>query len=445
MKLHKGWLAVFAVLVFWGAGIAPARADLHLNVNRGTVNPLPIAIPDFSGSVSSDPTLGHDLVTVISNDLDGSGLFKTLDPKSFIQQAKDAATNPDFKSWGTVGAQALVTGTISTTGGDRTRVEFRLWDVESQQQLVGMAYMTTPTNWRRIGHIIADSIYERITGEKGYFDSRIVYIAQTGPYGERTRRLAIMDQDGANVHYLTNGDAIVLTPRFSPTQQQITYMAYYNHKPRVYLYNISTGAQQVLGDFPNMTFAPRFSPDGSKVIMSLSDNDGNSDIYTMGTDSHNVVRLTHTDSINTSPTYSPDGKYIAFESDRSGSQQIYVMNADGSGAHRITFGSGRYASPVWSPRGDLIAFTRIYKNEFYIGVIHPDGTGERLITHGFDVEAPTWSPNGRVLCFFKVVPTGPHGEGRSSRLYTIDLTGFNEHMIKSPTDASDPAWSPLNK
>ena len=445
MTLRKHVLAVLAVFVFLGAGVMPARADLKIDVTRGEVKPLPIAIPDFSGSVAGQPTLGQDLVKVISNDLDGSGLFKTLDQKSFLQNTSEAATNPDFKSWGSIGAQALVTGTISTTGNNRTRVEFRLWDVEAQQQLVGMAYMTTPTNWRRIGHIIADTIYKRITGEQGYFDSRIVYVAETGPYGHRTRRLAIMDQDGANVHYLTDGSAMVLTPRFSPTEQQITYMAYYHNKPRVYLYDIDSGRQEVLGDFPGMTFAPRFSPDGNKVVMSLSDNNGNSDIYTMDLRNHGVARLTHGDSISTSPSYSPDGKYIAFESDRSGSQQIYVMNSDGSGAHRITFGTGRYASPVWSPRGDYIAFTRIYKNEFYIGVIHPDGTGERLITHGFDVEAPTWSPNGRVLCFFKVVPTGPHGEGRSSRLYTIDLTGFNEHMIKSPTDASDPAWSPLNK
>jgi TolB protein len=443
MRIQNLVLAVFTVVVYLGVGSAPAHAELHIPVDKGVVNPMPIAIPDFTGSGDVDPELGHNLVEVISADLNHSGLFRTLDPKSFIQTSAEAQANPNFKEWGAINAQALVTGILSKTGNGRTRVEFRLWDVSAQEQLVGMAYMTTPSNWRRIGHIIADAIYKRITGEQGYFDSRLVYISETGPFGHRIKRLAIMDQDGQNHHFLTDGNTLVLTPRFSPTSQQITYMAYYHNKPRVYLYDIDSGRQEVLGDFPGMTFAPRFSPDGNKVVMSLSKN-GNSDIYTMDLRNHGVAQLTHDNSINTAPSYSPDGKYITFESDRSGSQEIYVMNSDGSGAHRITFGEGKYAGPVWSPRGDLIAFTRLYQGQFFIGVIHPDGHGERLITQAYHVEGPTWAPNGRVLAYFKELPSGWNKTERQAQLYTIDLTGFNETKVPTPLDASDPAWSPLN-
>ena len=434
---------LFSAVILVCAGVVPARAELKIDVTRGQVNPMPIAIPDFYGSMGADQELGRNMVEVINADLKRSGLFRPLNPQSFIQDVRSAQSRPNFREWRAINAQALVTGVLSRTSDGRTRVEFRLWDVSAERQQVGMAYMTTSSNWRRISHIISDTIYKRITGEEGYFDSRLVYISETGPANKRIKRLAIMDQDGQNHHFLTDGKALVLTPRFSPTAQQITYMAYYNNRPRVYLYDIDSGRQEVLGDFPGMTFSPRFSPDGKKVVMSLIKN-GNSDIYTMDLRSRKVIRLTRTNSISTSPSYSPDGKSIVFESDRSGSQQLYVMKADGSGAHRISFGEGRYAGPVWSPRGDLIAFTRMYRGQFFIGVIHPNGRGERLITKSFHVEGATWAPNGRVLSYFKEVPTGKNRMSRSVRLYTIDLTGFNETRVPTPLDASDPAWSPLN-
>lgn len=430
----------FSFLLLSGA----AKAELKIDVTRGQVNPMPIAIPSFTGATVEDNRLGADMVGVITANLKRSGLFRPLDPNSFIQSAESAQIAPKFGEWRAVNAQALVTGALSKGADGRTRVEFRLWDVFAEQQMVGMVYSTTPSNWRRIAHIISDAIYKRMTGEDGYFDSRIVYISETGPGNARVKRLAIMDQDGQNHRFLTDGRTLVLTPRFSPTQQQITYMAYYNNKPRVYLYDIDSGRQQVLGDFPGMTFAPRFSPDGRKVVMSLSKN-GASNIYTMDLGSRSATQLTRDNALNTSPSYAPDGKFITFESDRSGTQQIYVMNADGSGARRITFGDGRYANPVWSPRGDLIAFTRMYKGRFYIGVIHPDGRGERLLTEAYHVEGPTWSPNGRVLAYFKEVPTGSRRTSRSAQLYTVDLTGFHEQKIPTPLDASDPAWSPINK
>lgn len=418
-----------------------AFAELRITVDSGQVRPMPVAIPDFTGSTPADDEMGRKMVEVITNDLQRSGLFKAIPPSSFIQDIRAAATSPNFGEWRAINAEALVTGFMTKAQDGRTRVEFRLWDVFAQQQMVGMAYMTTPTNWRRIAHIISDAIYKRLTGEEGYFDSRIVYISETGPSNARIKRLAIMDQDGQNHRFLTDGRSLVLTPRFSPTQQKITYMAYYNNKPRVYIYDIDSGRQQVLGDFQGMTFAPRFSPDGNKVIMSLSKN-GNSDIYSMDIRTRSIAQLTRDPSINTAPSYSPDGRSVVFESDRGGSQQLYVMGADGSNAKRITFGQGRYANPVWSPRGDLIAFTRMYGGQFYIGVIRPDGSGERLITQAFHVEGPTWSPNGRVLAYFKERPSG---NSRSAQMYTIDLTGFNETRVPTPLDASDPAWSPLNK
>lgn len=344
-----------------------------------------------------------------------------------------------FNEWKAINAEALVTGKVTRSADGRTRVEYRLFDVFGQVQMTGMAYMTTPQNWRRISHIIADDIYKRLTGENGYFDTRIVYIAESGPAINRVKRLAIMDQDGANHRFLSDGRNLVLTPRFSPSQQQITYLAFVGGKPRVYLYDLESGRQEVLGDFPGMTFAPRFSPDGSKIIFSLSKN-GNSDIYVMDLRSRQSRRLTDSPSINTSPSYSPDGKSIVFESDRGGTQQMYVMDANGGAARRISFGDGRYAGPVWSPRGDLIAFTKMHKGIFYIGVVRPDGTGERLITNSYHVEGPTWAPNGRVLAYFKEDRSGQ----RSSSVYSIDLTGYNERRLKTAGDGSDPAWSPIN-
>ncbi len=437
----KRLLFIFLAL-FVAIQAFPARAELNVNVTKGSVEELPIAITSFYAEPGSDLQLAQQLPQVITNNLERTGLFAPINPNAFIQDPPSIAKDgPHFNEWRAINAQALVTGTVSRSADGRTRVEFRLWDVFSQQQLSGMAYTTTSQNWRRIAHIISDEIYKRITGENGYFDSRIVYVAESGPMQGRIKRLAIMDQDGYNHHYLTDGRALVLTPRFSPNQQTITYMAYYNKKPRVYLYDIDTGRQQVLGDFPGMTFAPRFSPDGSKVAMSLSES-GNAEIYTMDIRSKRPVRLTNNASIDTAPCYSPDGKYIAFESDRGGTQQIYVMDANGGNPHRITFGQGRYAGPVWSPRGDMIAFTRLYEGKFYIGVIRPDGSGERLITSAYHVEGPTWSPNGRVLSYFKEIPTG--GGNHKSRVFTIDLTGYNERELDTPGDGSDPAWSPIN-
>lgn len=429
----------FCFLLSVACPLSVAQAELKIDITRGVSEPIPIAIPDFVGDDQTSSRVGADLVRVINANLTRSGLFTSIDKRSFIQDSASLLVQPRFSDWRVINAQALVAGRVQTQSDGRLRVEFRLWDTFAENQMTGTAYFTVPQNWRRIAHIISDAIYKRITGEDGYFDTRIVYVSETGPATQRVKRLAIMDQDGENHRFLSDGRALVLTPRFSPTAQEITYMAYFNNKPRVYLFNIDTGRQEMLGDFPNMTFAPRFSPDGNSVIFSLS-NKGNSDIYTMNLRSRRITRLTSSPSINTAPSYAPDGDRITFESDRGGNQQIYVMDANGNNAQRISFGDGRYGTPVWSPRGDLIAFTKQYQGKFYIGVMRPDGSGERLLTEAWHAEGPTWSPNGRVLMFFKELSSS---RGKSSNIYSIDLTGNNEREVPTPLDGSDPAWSPL--
>jgi TolB protein len=414
-----------------------AEAALRLDVTQGNVQPMPIALPDFVGGAPADAEAARGVTGVITDNLRRSGLFAPVDPAAYIEKIVNFDVTPRFDDWRPINAQALVTGRLTRQGDGRLKAEFRLWDVFAGGQLMGQQYFTTPENWRRVAHIISDAIYERLTGEKGYFDTRIVFIDETGPKERRIKRLAIMDQDGAGVRYLTRGDDLVLTPRFSPSSQEITYMAYGQGDPRVYLLNIETGQREVVGNFPGMTFAPRFSPDGQRVVMSLQQG-SNANIYAMDLRSKTTTRLTDDAAIDTAPAYSPDGQRICFESDRGGTQQIYIMAAGGGAAQRVSFGDGSYSTPVWSPRGDYIAFTKRGQGMFGIGVMRADGQGERLLTEGYHNEGPTWAPNGRVLMFFRD-PGGNAGPA----LFTIDITGRNELRVPTPSYASDPAWSPL--
>jgi TolB protein len=420
-----------------GLRVAPARAALRLDITRGTVQPMPIALPEFIAGSPGDVEMARTVTQVITNDLGHSGLFAPIDPAAYIERIANFDAVPRFPDWRAINAQALVTGRVARQGDGRLRAEFRLWDVLGGQPQDGKQYQATPDNIRRIGHIISDQIYERLTGEKGYFDSRVVFIDETGPRDRRVKRLTMMDQDGANARYLTRGEDLVLTPRFSPASQEITYMSYGQGDPRVYLLNIESGQREVVGNFPGMTFAPRFSPDGGSVIMSLQ-RGGNSNIFVMNLGSKAITRLTDSAAIDTSPSYAPDGSRICFESDRGGRQQIYVMAASGGNPQRISFGEGSYSTPVWSPRGDVIAFTKQSGGQFAIGVMNPDGKEERILTAGYHNEGPTFAPNGRVLMFFRD-PGGNAGPA----LYTVDLTGRNEQKVPTPSYASDPAWSPL--
>jgi len=441
---------LFLTTIFYFIFLNPSFALIEVDITRGNLDPLPIAVSPLYVEPGSDEVkqgketirnIGEEISKVIEVNFRRSGLFNPLKKDSFVQKPDIAHVKPRFEDWRLIKAQALVTGKV-TVSDNKLRAEFRLWDVVAAKEMIALAFSTTPENWRRVAHIISDKIYQRLTGEQGYFDTRIIYVAESGPKTQRYKKLAIMDQDGANVKYLTLGNELVLTPRFSPKNQLVTYLSYFRNLPRVYLLDIETGIQEVVGDFPGMTFAPRFSPNGKKIIMSFA-QDGNSDIYTMHLDTRVVERITDHSSIDTSPSYSPDGKYICFNSDRSGLQQIYTMRSDGSNVKRITFGKGLYGTPVWSPRGDLIAFTKVHKNRFYIGVMRPDGSGERLLTENYYQEAPSWSPNGRVLIFYRETKSDSEGKGFSAKLWSIDLTGYNERLIETETDGSDPSWSSL--
>ena len=426
-------LFIIALLAF----ASPAEAKLHIDITRGNVEPMPIALTDLAGS-----SVGEDIIEVVSADLERSGLFKPIAPSAFIEKITKDTVTPRFADWRQISAQALITGTVTEEGGGKVKVSFRLWDVYGEEQMAGKEYNTYKNNWRRIAHIMADEIYKRITGESGYFDSRIVYVSESGPDMKKVKRLAIMDQDGENHKFLTDGRFLVLTPRFSPNSQEILYLSYAGKQPRVFLRDLQTGREESLGVFEGMSFAPRFAGSGNSMIMSIAEG-GSTQIYKMDLRDRRMVQLTRNpNGIDTSPSYSPDGSQIVFNSDRGGSQQLYVMNADGSNIHRISFGDGKYGTPVWSPRGDLIAFTKMHGGRFYIGVMRPDGTGERVLTESWLDEGPSWSPNGRVLVFHRQFE-GTRGKSGSVRLYSIDITGYNLREMVTPMDGSDPAWSPL--
>jgi TolB protein len=415
-----------------------ALAQLRVDITQGTIQPMPIAIPAFVGAGGGVDELSQNVAQVVTADLKRSGLFAPVDPSAFIEQVVPPSATPNFANWRPLNAQALVSGSVAPTGDGRIMAEYRLWDVVSGQYLVGKQFFASPDNWRRLAHIIADSVYERLTGERGYFDTRVAFVDETGGKSQRVKRLAIMDQDGANVRYLTNGEDLVVTPRFSPSRQELAYASLTGDNWHIFVLNIETGQRELIGNFPNMAFSPRFSPDGQQVVLSLQQG-GNSNIYRLDLRTRQLTRLTDSPSIDTAPSYSPDGSRIIFESDRGGQQQLYVMSALGGAAERISFGSGRYGTPVWSPRGDLIAFTKQEGGEFKIGVLRPDGSGERILTEGFHNEGPTWAPNGRVLMFFRDTG-GPNG---GPQLWSVDITGYNEQMVPTPSFASDPAWSPL--
>ena len=414
-------------------------APLKLTLDQGIVEPLPVSVLDFFSGNGQPDQLGAQIAKVIEDDLASTGLFRVVPDAAVAPLAPSFISPPRFGDVRAVSnAVALVTGETTQAGDGRMTLKFRLWDVVSQQQLAGFQYTADPSAWRRMAHRTADAIYERLTGEPGYFETRVVFVDEQGPKNKRVKRLAVMDYDGANVEYLTGGNSLVLTPRYSPRSQEVTYITYRDGLPRVYLLDVETRRQEILGRFPGMTFAPRFSPNGTSVVMSLAKG-GTTDIFVMDLASRQVQQLTQGSSINTAPSYSPDASRIVFESDRGGSQQLYVMPASGGNPKRISFGKGRYASPVWSPRGDLIAFTKIVNGAFGIGVMAPDGSGERMLTNSFLDDSPTWAPNGRRLMFYRETS----GENGRPALYTVDIRGGKEQRVKTPGPASDPAWGPL--
>ena len=417
---------------------------LDLTISQGIVKPTPVAVTNFYSSNDSAAKIGKNISMVISDNLERSGLFLPINQDAFIQTNESLSKVPRFEDWKVIKSQHLIAGKINKIE-DKISVEFRLYDVFLQKELLAKKYETSEKNWRRVSHIISDAVFSRITGDSGYFDTRIVYVAETGPKDKKQKRLAIMDQDQANHRFLTDGSYLVLTPRFSPNSQKITYMSYVNrNNPRVYIFDIETGQQEIVGEFPGMTFAPRFSPDGKKIVMSYSDPQvGNSEIYILDLSTRDSKKITDSTAIDVSASFSPDGKKIVFNSDRSGRRHLYITTIDGKNPKRISREAGSYYTPVWSPRGDFIAFTKQQGGQFYIGVMEIDGSNERMIAKSFHVEGPTWSPNGRYLMYFKEERTAKDGSGGDSSLYSIDLTGYNERKIITPLGGSDPAWSPL--
>ena len=412
---------------------------LRIIIDGGVIEPMPFAVPDFVAENGGAGDFARDISRVVASDLSGTGLFREIPADAFVSRVTSFEAPVAYNDWQVINAQALVTGAVSASG-DQIVVKFRLFDVVSGEQMgEGLQFAGTPASWRRMAHKVADAVYSRITGEGGYFDSRVVYVAEAGPKNARQKRLAVMDYDGAGTQYLTDSASLVLAPRFSPTGDRILFTSYASGFPRIYLMNVSDLSTRALEEQQGtMTFAPRFAPDGRTVVFSL-ERGGNSDIYTVDTSTGALSQLTNAPSIETAPSFSPDGSQITFESDRSGTQQIYVMSAGGGEPTRISNGQGRYGTPVWSPRGDMIAFTKQNEGRFHIGVLRTDGSEERLLTASFLDEGPTWAPNGRVLMFTRETA----GEGGAAALFSVDISGRNLRQITTEGAASDPAWSPL--
>ncbi|MGV7121698.1 Tol-Pal system beta propeller repeat protein TolB [Sphingopyxis sp. 550A] len=403
-----------------------------------------IAVPAFATPAAvnvaglNTASLGKQISDVIAADLERSGLYAPLGPGSVRAISMAEVRAPQFADWQARNAENVVHGFVQASGTGGLVVGCYLYDTDLGSELVRQGYEIQPADWRRAAHKCADAIYSRLSGESPFFDSRVAYIAESGPKGNRIKRLAIMDSDGGNHRFITNGQALALSPRFSPDYKKIVYVSYLNDRVRVFIYDVNAGTQKLVTESKNATFAPRWSPDGRQILYSMAVG-GNTDIYRISAEGGTPVRLTSTPGIDVGGSFSPDGKKIVFESDRSGGQQLYTMNIDGSNQQRISFGGGRYATPEWSPRGDLIAFTKMGGGEFRVGVMTPSGGGERLLTNSWQDEAPTWSPNGRVIQFFRTTS----GKAGKSSLWQVDLTGVNLRRLPTPQDGSDPSWGPI--
>jgi len=430
-------LIVVLVILF---GNIASYAIEKIDITKGNIEPVPLANLEFSGSDPMAREIGKEMLQVVNDDLAGTRLFRIIDKEAYIEAVNQVQQTPKFSAWRQVNAAALLVTEVHSIGSDKIRVEYQLWDPYTESSLRGHVYQAQSSDWRRVAHKIADDIYKRITGEEGYFDTKIVFISASGPFRHRIKRLAIIDQDGANFKYLSDGRYLTLTPRFSPDNKKLLYLSYVNERPKVHIRDLNSGHDRILGHFKGMTFAPRFAPNGKDLAMSASSK-GSSDIYVMGISAKKPKQLTSGAYINTGPYFSPDSERIAFISDRSGASQIYIMNKDGSDQKRISFGQGRYYTPAWSPRGDFIAFTKSFQGSFYIGVMRTDGSGERILTQGYLVESPTWSPNGRVIMYARGDKYKGDGKATKSTLCTVDITGNFERTLNLPTDASDPSWS----
>ncbi len=440
MRESLSRLILLPLLIF-SLGPLYAQSDdepLRLEITEGVIEPLPVAVPSFIAENPEARIYARDITNLIIANLRNTGLFKIVDQDAHIGRITNFNSPVQFSDWKAINVEILLTGSVEANDGS-IRVRFYLHDVFGQARIGrGVSYRGQAKDWRRMAHKISDQIYSRLTGEAGYFDTLVAFVSESGPKVSRSKRIAIMEYDGTNVRHLTDGQSIVLAPRFSPDGNELIYTSYKTGKPTVYRHDIQTGNSKRVLATADMTFSPRFSPAGDKVILSR-DTRGNTDIYEIDLNSGNVARLTTSRAIDTAPSYSPDGRSIVFESDREGSPQIYVLRLGTRNPVRISFGGGSYGTPVWSPGGSHIAFTKKRGNRFHIGVMRTDGTEERLLSESFLDEGPTWSPNGRVLMFFRDSP----GANGGPSLFSVDLTGRNLRQVRTRDFASDPSWSPL--
>jgi TolB protein len=435
----KKLLVILCTVLFYTTTLL---ASNRINITRGSIEPISISFNDLLHSNNTANKIGYDIIQVTMSDLTGSGLFKTVNSAAFIDKIVGLKNIPEFASWRQINSSLVFAGEITELEPNKFKLEYKLWDSFSHKLLSANYYIFSANQWRKVSHKIADSIYTSVTGETGYFNTKIAFVTEHGDPFKKTKRIAIMDQDGANIRYLTDGKNLVLTPRFSPDGKKIIYLSFETKIPTVYVYDLLKASHYPIGHFPGMSFAPKFSPDGRYAIMSVA-KDGATDIYKYDLSSKNQQKITKGPYIDTSPSFSPDAKKITFSSDRNGRSQLFVMEANGEDQKRISFGEGSYFTPAWSPRGDFIAFTKILRGQFHIGVMRPDGSGERILTEGYMVEGPAWSPNGRVIIFTKGENNSRARLGKS-RLQTIDITGHYEKEIILPVESSDPFWSNLS-
>lgn len=440
-------LTVLLVISFVCAAAAlphVAEARIRINLTDANAEPLPIALVPFDGDTDEERQLGRDMREVINTNLTNSGLFAVVDQKAHLQTLESLrVSGPLYSEWRLINMEALLVGNVQIVGAGnarKVRVEFRLYDIYEEKPIIGKVYTVDMRFWRHVAHLVSDDIYTALTGEGGIFASRIVHIGEEADAnGKVVKKLCVMDQDGGNYQCLTDGSHLVLTPRFNPQSQKIIYMSYARGVPRLYLLDLPTGRQEIVGDFEGLNSSPRFAPDGKSIVMTLTaGHEGNPEIYSMDLASRKLTRLTFNAGIDTSPSFSPDGKQIVFNSNRGGKPALYIMDADGNKVRRLTYGDYRAYAPEWSPRGDLIAFVKSSGGTFSISVIDPEGREQRQLTESFMDESPTWSPNGRVILFAR-----QDEKANTMRLYSIDLTGYHLRQIDTPIDASDPAWSPL--
>lgn len=427
----------FFVLIYI-FNITFSHSKIEININDGISEPLPVAISEFYAEDLYSIEFGAKIKEVLVNDLENSGIFRVIDNQAFVE-VPEFTKIPVFTNWRTINANMLLVAKVNLDRENNfVTLNYKLYDTFKEKEVENGKYKIVINGWRRIAHKIANSIYKKFLGIDGYFDSRIVFISEKGNEKNMVKRLAIMDQDGANFKFLTNGDELVLSPRFDTKSQRITFMSYKNrkHPPKVYILDLETGEQNLIGDMPGMTFAPFFAPDNDHVVMSLA-KEGTTNIYEIDLNSRVKKELTNSSgAIDTSPSYSPDGTKILFNSDRNGPRsQIYKMDRNGSNIKKISTGKGSYRTPVWSPDGKKIAFTKILSGNFYIGIMKHDGSNERLLTGSWFEEGPSWAPNSRTIIFSRQKKTG------ENKLYAIDIDGNNERLFYSPTNGSQPSWS----